>query len=121
VTPRRLPASAKRPLRRRIERGTVDSEVRDGRRLVLVESVRDDPAPRTRGVDVAPLLARLEQLASDNGRLRALTQIAESTEQRLTSELVEQRARVAELEAREAELEAAGPIRAWRLARARRR
>ena len=72
-------------------------------------------------MDVAPLLARLEHLASENGRLNALTEVATSTEGRLKAELVEQGARVAELVAREAELPAAGPIRAWRLARARRR
>ena len=48
---------SEKALRRRIERGTVDSEVSAGRRLVRVESVVDDPAPRARGVNVAPLLA----------------------------------------------------------------
>src|SRR4051794_27704022 len=75
-------------LRRRIERGTVTSELHDdGRRRVLVQSIADDgpaPAPARRGAPVPPqleeVLQRVEQLAAENGRLRALTEIAESTE-----------------------------------------
>lgn len=72
-------------------------------------------------IELAPLVERLEELAAETGKLRAVTEVAESTEKRLTAELVEQRARVAELEAREAQLAGAGPFQAWRLARQLRR
>ena len=119
-------------LRRRIERDTVVSELReDGRRYVVVESIGsgDAPgAPPRRGPAPAPdhaiygnrLVARLEELAAENGRLRALTAIAESTEQALTDELHAARARAAELEHLEAEIAGAGLWRAWRIARRRR-
>lgn len=116
-------------LRRRIERGTVTSEMHDdGRRRVLLQSIDGDdpaPAPGNRGTplprQLEELLRRVEELAAENGRLRALTQIAESTEQRLADELHQERARVRQLEAIETQLAAAGPIRAWRLARQHRR
>lgn len=122
-------------LRRRVERGTVDSELRDdGRRYVRVQSITDEhpaPPPNGRGPRdgalLEPLMRRLEELSVENGRLRALTQVAESTERRLADELHEQRARAQAAESRTAELEGleraltdAGPIRAWRLARQRR-
>jgi hypothetical protein len=46
------------------------------------------------------LLERLESLAAENGKLRALTEVAESTEQRLVDELVEVRARLQAAEQR---------------------
>jgi hypothetical protein len=115
-------------LRRRIERGTVTSEMRsDGRRHVHVESIHSPvPAPprgqRDPGfpANVEALLHRLEELAAENGRLRALTQIAESTEQALTTELHAARARATELEHLDTELANAGLLRAWRIARQRR-
>lgn len=92
-------------LRRRIERGTVVSERREnGRRYVLLSSLQArghaPPRPEGNAPDVAPqpaigvLLARLEELAAENGKLRALTEVAESTEQRLVDEVVELRARL---------------------------
>jgi len=60
------------------------------------------------------VLARLETLAAENGKLRALTEIAESTEQRLTAELVQLRAEL--LAAREqlaAAQAATTPRRRW--------
>jgi hypothetical protein len=127
----RVAGISAKALRRRIERGTVVSELRaDGRRHVAVESINGHyapgapvPLPRrglAEGQVEGQLLERLEELAAENGRLRALTAIAESTEHRLTDELHAQRARVLELQALEAELAAAGPIRAWRIARRRR-
>lgn len=184
---------SEKALRRRIERGTVDSERdREGRRLVRLDSLRSpfpastrssgdsgdapftpsgDPGsapglPGERAV-LAEVLKRLEHLAAENGKLRALTEVAESTEQRLSDELHRVRAELttareradaalvdlqaaaiaAEVEAAEAQaaaaaagetareaiaaseelavleadLRAAGLIRAWKLARARRR
>ncbi len=92
-------------LRRRIERGTVVSERREnGRRYVLLSSLQArghaPPRPEGNAPALAPqpaigeLLARLETLAAENGKLRALTEVAESTEQRLVNELVEVRARL---------------------------
>jgi hypothetical protein len=46
------------------------------------------------------LLTRLESLAAENGKLRALTEVAESTEQRLADELVEMRTRLQAAEQR---------------------
>jgi len=46
------------------------------------------------------VLARLESLAAENGKLRALTEVAESTEQRLANELVEARTRLQAAEQR---------------------
>jgi hypothetical protein len=98
-------------LRRRIERGTVTSERREnGRRYVLISSLtpRGHAPPRPAGnapaaapqPAIGELLARLESLAAENGKLRALTEVAESTEQRLADELVEARTRLQAAEQR---------------------
>ncbi len=98
-------------LRRRVERGTVVSERREnGRRYVLLSSLAPrghaPPRPEGNAPEVAPqaamgeLLERLESLAAENGKLRALTEVAESTEQRLVDELVEVRARLQAAEQR---------------------
>ncbi len=134
----RVAGISEKALRRRIERETVDSE-RDGegRRLVRLDSLRspfpavprpagdpvDSPvslagesrdAPEVPGESVvlAEALKRLEYLASENGKLRALTEVAESTEQRLGDELHRVRA---ELTTTKAQLTAAieAPRRRW--------
>ncbi len=98
-------------LRRRIERGTVTSERREnGRRYVLISSLtpRGHAPPRPEGQAplhapqpaMGELLARLETLAAENGKLRALTEVAESTEQRLANELAEARTRLQAAEQR---------------------
>jgi DNA-binding transcriptional MerR regulator len=98
-------------LRRRIERGTVISERREnGRRYVLISSLtpRGHAPPRPAGNTpaaapqpaIGELLARLESLAAENGKLRALTEVAESTEQRLANELAEARTRLQAAEQR---------------------
>ncbi len=98
-------------LRRRVERGTVVSERREnGRRYVLISSLppREHAPPRPAGNTpaippqqaVGELLARLESLAVENGKLRALTEVAESTEKRLADELVEVRTRLQAAEQR---------------------
>jgi hypothetical protein len=98
-------------LRRRIERGTVTSERREnGRRYVLISSLtpRGHAPPRPAGNTpaaapqpaIGELLARLESLAAENGRLRALTEVAESTENGLADELVEVRTRLQAAEQR---------------------
>jgi hypothetical protein len=92
-------------LRRRVERGTVVSERREnGRRYVLISSLlpRGHAPPRPAGNTpvaapqpaIGELLARLESLAAENGKLRALTEVAESTERRLANELAEARTRL---------------------------
>jgi hypothetical protein len=98
-------------LRRRVERGTVTSERReDGRRYVLLSSLAPrghaPSRPEGNAPEVAPqpaigeLLARLESLAAENGKLRALTEVAESTEQRLADELAVVRTRLQAAEQR---------------------
>jgi hypothetical protein len=98
-------------LRRRIERETVVSERREnGRRYVLISSLtpRGHAPPRPAGNTpaaapspaIGELLARLENLAAENGKLRALTEVAESTEQRLANELAEARTRLQAAEQR---------------------
>jgi hypothetical protein len=98
-------------LRRRIERETVVSERREnGRRYVLISSLspRGHAPPRPAGnapaaapqLAIGELLIRLESLAAENGKLRALTEVAESTEQRLANELAETRARLQAVEQR---------------------
>jgi hypothetical protein len=100
-------------LRRRVERGTVVSERREnGRRYVLISSLTPRGHAPPRPVGNAPLLApqpaigellaRLESLAAENGKLRALTEVAESTEKRLADELVEVRTRLQAAEQRSA-------------------
>lgn len=111
---------SEKALRRRIERGTVESRVdADGRRLVLLSSVRgegpsptprpagDSPGPLSPAPATAPLPAgeltrlvdRVEQLAAEAARYKALTQVAESAEQALTDELHRTRAELAEAQA----------------------
>ncbi len=103
-------------LRRRIERGTVLSERRqNGRRYVLLSSIEQEtsPLPRPAGEPgtspvsppgIGEVLARIEVLAAENGRLKALTEVAESTEQRLADELHQVRAELSTATARLAEL-----------------
>lgn len=102
-------------LARRAERGSLRVVLRDGRRMVpLAELERvfgpegNQPSPELTPVGVGnhdgtphlgALLARLEQLAAENGRLKALTQVAETAEAQLQKELFRSRARISELEA----------------------
>ncbi len=105
-------------VRRRIERGTLPAILgRDGRRRVPAAALdpgamgskqgprepRSGQLPRDPGapgqLDAASVLARLEQLAAENGRLRALTEVAESSRAGLEDEVHQLRARVRELEA----------------------
>jgi hypothetical protein len=58
-------------------------------------------------MDVSIILTRLEALAAENGRLKALTEVSSSTELALRDELNAVRAKVTELEA------AAGSRRRW--------
>jgi hypothetical protein len=89
----------------------VVSERREnGRRYVLISSLepRGHAPPRPVGnapsaapqLAIGELLARLETLAAENGKLRALTEVAESTEKRLADELVEVRTRLQAAEQR---------------------
>lgn len=102
---------------KRIERGTIQSLRREGRRVIpageitrlqtLAEqalppieqrvSPRGDANPLT---DLSAFLERLETLAAENGRFRALQEVAESERQQLHAELFKTRAHVAELEAK---------------------
>lgn len=112
----RLNLSAK-SVRRRIERGTLQSVRRDGRRLIPLGAVQEleasqksqagvEVSPRAlvpREDDLAVVLARLEALAAENGRFRALQEVAETTRQQIEAELIQTRAKVTELEAQLAE------------------
>lgn len=90
----------------RISRGTLPSVVgHDGRRRVPRSVIeRDGELQSSQAVtaDLAALLLRLEALAAENGRLRVLTERADSHRDDLESQLVEARARIVELEARQA-------------------
>lgn len=57
--------------------------------------------------DLIVLVDKLTALSEENGRLRALTEVSESTEQRLRDELAEARARAMSLELQLAETQAA--------------
>jgi excisionase family DNA binding protein len=95
---------------RRIERGTLQAIVRDGkRRLPLTELEKlprgtTETAPAGQGnhgaapPDIAPLIQRLEQLAAENMRLRLLTEQTESGDEELRNELHQARARIKQLE-----------------------
>jgi hypothetical protein len=98
---------SEKALRRRIERKTVRFDRSGGPVLVLLESVRSPRRPRSPGKswspdfpDLSEVLVRLETLAAENGRLRVLTEVAESTEQRMTAEIVQLRAELATVAAR---------------------
>lgn len=128
-------------VRRRIERGTLQSVIgHDGRRRIPVTELDGDPGaspgprpadpgatppgnpvgqtPRRPGApgnagqggvppaELAPIFARMEELAAENGRLRALTEVADSTTSAIELELHEARARIRELEAQQ-------PRRRW--------
>jgi excisionase family DNA binding protein len=104
-------------VRRRIERGTLLAVMaHDGRRRIPAAALngavagsaepRSGSMPRSPGAaapveqdGIAILVSRIEALAAENGQLRALTQIAESSRDTLERELHETRARVLELEA----------------------
>lgn len=105
---------------KRIERGTIQSLRNDGRRVIpLGEVVRLEAQAKHDAQRVFPLesrplagespvspmdfseyLERLETLAAENGRFRALQEISESTRQQLEEELHQARAQVRELEAK---------------------
>jgi ribosomal protein L29 len=110
-------------VRRRIERGSCVNERREGGRVfVLLSSLAEDrsPVPRPAGdagispPGIAEALARIEHLAAENGRLRALTEVAESTEKRLADELHQTRAELLEARSKLAAVEVASPRRWWR-------
>lgn len=122
---------SQKSLRRRIERGTLESVRRDGRRLIPLGEVErlEAEANPVVGREVSPsavlprdfedlstYLARLEELAAENGRLRALAEVSESTRAAMTDELLELRAKKRTLELQLSALEAAAaaaPRRWW--------
>lgn len=99
---------------KRIERGTIQSLRRDGRRVVPgaeVRRVAEQGKPQAAqafpregttfpGEDLTGFLQRLETLAAENGRFRALQEVGETERQRLEDELFKTRAQVQELEAK---------------------
>lgn len=110
-----LTGLTEKALRRRIERGVLPSVLgHDGRRRVPTSALRSaglipqdgaptgpiPPAGAPSGEAFSELLGRLETLAAENGRLRALTDGHERRERELEAELHKARARVLELEAR---------------------
>lgn len=114
---------------KRIERGTIQSLRREGRRVIpsgeitRLQTLAEQALPPIEqrvspGGDANPLtdlsafLQRLETLAAENGRFRALQEVAESERQQLHVELFKTRAHVAELEAKLAEAPTATAITA---------
>jgi hypothetical protein len=96
---------------RRVERGTLQAIVKDGKRRLPVEELdklprgTTDTTPVGEGnhgaapLDLAHLVARLEILAAENMRLRLLTEHGESGREAVERELLEARARITQLEA----------------------
>jgi hypothetical protein len=99
---------------RRIERGTLQAIVKDGKRRIPVAELdrlpRGTTKPATAGegnhgatpVEIAPLIARLEALAGENMKLRLLQEQDSSTESELRAQVIRQAARIQELEAKSA-------------------
>lgn len=99
---------------KRIERGTIESMRKDGRRLIPAgEVARVSSKPEHQSgqgflpggtllpsEDFAAFLEKLETLAAENGRFKALQEVNETEQQRLQEELFKARAEVQELEAR---------------------
>lgn len=110
---------------KRIERGTIQSLRNDGRRMiplgevVRLEAQAKHDAQRAFPLESRPLagespvspmdfsgfLERLETLAAENGRFRALQEVSETTRQQLEEELHQVRAQVQELEAKLVDVE----------------
>lgn len=104
-------------VRRRIERGTLPSVLgRDGRRRIPAAALKDASPPPSSGsgrvsvtidADVLePLMERIEKLAAEAARYKALTDGSERRERDLAEQLHEQRSLRMAAEARAAELEA---------------
>jgi excisionase family DNA binding protein len=104
-------------VRRRIERKTLSAVLgRDGRRRIpAIEVEAAAPSPTPIGADAPPgtptpeavaLVARLESLASEVGRLRALTDGSERQARELEEALHEARARASAAEAQLAAVQA---------------
>jgi len=125
----RLCGVTRKSLARKVERGGLPSKLDDAGRRVVPRSALEAAGLHPRSgavgaaispsgdgephgeprvpVDISPLLARLEALSAENGRLKALTEVSSSTEMALRDELNAVRAKVTELEA------AAGSRRRW--------
>lgn len=131
---------SEKAVRRRVERKTFASVKRDGQRLISADGIRAARERGTAGHDASPrgtqtgasgaselaaLIARLEELAAENGRLRALTEQAESlrvaqerdvhkaiSERQAAEQLGEELARKLD------EIAQASPLKALRLRRA---
>jgi hypothetical protein len=96
---------------RRVERGTLQAIIKDGKRRLPVSELEKLPrgttetAPAGEGnngaapVDLSPLIARIETLAAENMQLRVLQEQNGTVEEQLRRELVESRGRITELEA----------------------
>lgn len=113
-------------VQRRIERGSIQSLRNDGRRWIPrgeIERLRQLENAESTGVsgagqdrgsgDLSAVLERLETLAAENGRFRALQEVNDTERQELRRALFEQRAKVTELEAKLADaqvLERAGEL-----------
>jgi excisionase family DNA binding protein len=94
---------------RRIERGTLQAVVTDGKRRLPITELEKLPRGTTETAegtgnhgaappDITPLIQRLEHLAAENMQLRLLTKQTENGEQELRNELHQARARIKELE-----------------------
>lgn len=106
-------------IRSAVDRGSLPHvKGSDGVRRIPFSALESAPGPApmrqgqpreaaTEAPSLDQLVSRLEHLATENGKLKALTEVAESTEQRLRDELAEARARAMSLELQLAESEAA--------------
>ncbi len=114
-------------IRRRIEKGQLESVNRDGQRLVIRQSLvesgllseggavpvaggdKSDPKPIAQAAEVATLVAALPEVAKlgeELGRYKALTETAESMAEELRELVVTQRTELDAAIQREAELKA---------------
>lgn len=114
-------------MRNRADRQTIPTIKRNGVRLVPLSalegaSMRQEVpqgAPVEAGPELSALVERLEELATENGRLKALEEVSASTEAALKEELAQTRARAMSLELQLAEVQAASG--SWFTRRKRRR
>jgi hypothetical protein len=114
-------------MRNRADRGSIPVLMRDGKRMVPLSALPAAPVrqevpqatPPLLGDELASVVARIEELAAENGKLKALTEVAESTEKALRDELAAARARAISLELQLAEVQAANG--SWFTRRKRRR
>jgi len=111
-------SKTRKAIARLVEREVLPSKLDDaGRRVIPVAALEarglepqnspngdgepqgEPQPPPSAALDLAPLISKLEELAAENGRLKALTETVERHEGQLQDELIKTRSQVADLEA----------------------